>query len=174
MIIKYGIRYIIKLKKYVDWYDDILPLCIKLKQMVSYDMNRNIIIVYTKDFDHSKYISNPLFNDALYYSIYCKSNEKLANQNINDLIQMNTRLNEIYHTYYHVNMPNDVLEEYYELYPYAMYYNIIKNNENFNNICELEKKMSNFELSYHEKEVINIIKEYFGDYSYETSEIFNL
>lgn len=174
MNIKYGIRYIIKLSKFVDWYNDILPLCIKLKQMVSYDINRNIIIVYNKIFDHSLYSENPLFNDAINYSIYFKCNEKIAETNFNDLEIMNNRLNEIYNTYYHVEMPDDISEEYYELYPYALYYNIIKDNQRFDNICNLEKEMSEFHLLSDEREVIKTIIEYFGNYSYETSEIYEI
>jgi hypothetical protein len=174
MNIKYAIRYFIKLKKHVDWYNDVLPLCIKLKQMVSYDINRNIIIVYTKNFDYLKFASNPLFTDALYYSMYCKCNEDLAKQNVDDLMHMNNRLNEIYYTYYHVELPYDIMDEYNELYPYAMYYNIIKNNQRFDKICELEKEMSEYILANHEIEVINIIKDHFGDYSYESSEIYEL
>jgi len=172
MNIKYGIRYIIKLKEFVDWYNDILPLCIKLKQMVTYDINRNVIILFDKIFDHSLYIDNPLFNEALYYSLYIKPNKKIIESNIIDLEIMNNRLNEIYNTYYYVEMPHDIAEEYYELYSYATYYNIIRNNQRFDNICNLEKEMSEYHLNSDEREVINTIKEYFGDYSYETSEIF--
>ena len=82
---KYGVRYIIKLNKHVDWYNDILPLCIKLKQMVSYDLSRNIIIVYNKPFNETKYLNNPLFLDALYYSLYCKCNEELSKCKTNDI-----------------------------------------------------------------------------------------
>ena len=64
--------------------------------------------------------NTPLYLDAIYYSLYCKCNENLANYKKSDLEIMNIRLNEIYNTYYHVEMPDDIMNEYNELYPWAI------------------------------------------------------
>ena len=106
--------------------------------------------------------------------LYCKCNEELSKCKTNDIEIMNTRFNEIYNTYYYAEMPNDILDEYFELYPYARYYNLIKNIQYFDNICNLEKEMTEYDLCNHEKEVVNIIKEYFNDYIFETSELYEL
>jgi len=51
----FGIRSIIKLNKYFDYYNDILPLCIELKHMIKYNKKQNTLIIFSKCFDDRFY-----------------------------------------------------------------------------------------------------------------------
>lgn len=173
----FGIRCIIKLNKYFDYYNDILPLCIELKHMIKYNKKHNILIVFSKCFEdrfYSKTIYKKIINsiknndsniliwkDVLNYSINYKHNNEVNKYTNDELYHMNNRFTEIQNNY--AELPDDISAEYKELFPIIEYYNMISNKDRFEKIKNLEKELIYIPLNNDEKEILNIINEKFKD-----------
>ena len=168
----FGIRSIIKLNKYFDYYNDILPLCIELKHMIKYNKKQNTLIIFSKCFDdrfYNKSIYKKIINsikkndsniliwkDVLNYSLNYKHNNEVNKYSNDDLYHMNNRFIEIQNNY--AELPDDISAEYKELFPIIEYYNMISNKDRFEKIKNLEKELIYIPLNNDEKEVLNIIK----------------
>ena len=185
----FGIRSIIKLNKYFDYYNDILPLCIELKHMIKYNKKQNTLIIFSKCVDdrfYNKSIYKKIINsikkidsniliwkDVLNYSLNYKHNNEVNKYSNDDLYHMNNRFIEIQNNY--AELPDDISSEYKELFPIIEYYNMISNKDRFEKIKNLEKELIYIPLNNDEKEVLNIIKNHikFKDYiEYIDNEIY--
>ncbi len=194
----YDIRCIIKLNNYFDYYNDILPLCIELKLMITYIKDRNILVIFSKsfnnrfydkpiyktfiesiqEFDSVNYTNNDevlIWKDVLNYSLNYKYNNEFDKYNGEELYYMNNRFIEIENNYDLLKLPDDISSEYGELFPVIEYYHIISNKDRFEKIKNLEKEFVYIELNNEEKEVLDFIKNHpkFKDYiEYIDNEIY--
>jgi hypothetical protein len=194
----YDIRCIIKLNNYFDYYNDILPLCIELKLMITYIKDRNILVIFSKsfnnrfydkpiyktfiksiqEFDSVNYTNNDqvlIWKDVLNYSINYKYNNEFDKYNDEELYYMNNRFIEIENNYDLLKLPDDISSEYGELFPVIEYYHIISNKDRFEKIKNLEKEFVYIELNNEENEVLDFIKNHpkFKDYiEYIDNEIY--
>jgi hypothetical protein len=177
----YGLRCIIKLNKYFDFYNDIIPLCVELKIIIKYIKERNILVIFSKCFENRFYNRSVykifiesiqknncnnndqdilIWKDILNYTLNYKYNNQYEKYINEDFHYINDRFLEIENGYNFSKIPDDISAEYEELFPVIEYYNIVSNKDRFEKIKELENELVNIELNNDEKEILNFIRNY--------------
>ena len=176
----YGVQYIIKLNKDIDLYDDLLPICSSVRSMIKIIPNQKICILPYNTLDkrfgenvYSTKLISSLFseyrsfrerNDAnkdlfIYLDIYNYSkfvkDEKnltpLSKQEILDIELMYKKLlnDETYSKDVHDNIIKltDLLKIQY----------IISDSDYYQKIIEMEKNITNIQLTEQEKILIDTV-----------------
>lgn len=191
----YGVQYEIYLNKQIDFYDDILPICIDAREMVSLEKikkgcnDTKIVIIpyenFNKRFDERKYTSAYITsqNELSYdYKLNRKDNPELFKYWDVKFYGKNIKHSEEFETYTEEmfeNLEKKVEElsnkynerDYYEKYSSEERDNfdieksifrdvlnvqrIIRNKEYFEEIKDIERELTNIELTDKEKELIN-------------------
>lgn len=182
----YTIRYLLRLKNPIDYYDDLLPICIANRKMFKLLDDRTIIIFDEKDLgkrfdnkplsiEYAKAINNELdedINNKKYFHAYVYSSEiKIVNNTNYDTTKIYTkeefnvmklRHKEIDKLFWANNNLTDEdlkqleqeLRDISNILRYAPIFDHITGPE----ISEIERQLTNIELTDEEKKIIERVK----------------
>ena len=164
----YGVQYIIKLNKDIDLYDDLLPICSHVRTMLKILPDKKICILpYTlldKRFyekEESKKLISSLFSeredkniylDVLYYSINIKGKKNLIPTSREEILQLELIKNKLLDS---ETYSKEINNEIIRLTKILKIQHIISDNEYYQKIIELERKITNIELTNEEKTIIH-------------------
>jgi hypothetical protein len=164
----YSVEYEIYLNKPLDLFDQVLPLCTKVRKMIEYTEKNGtykLVILNYNDLIE-RFEANPLtmqykeeiykadYNDLYYsevltYSRFVK-NELIIPMTDEEFNQLVTNIKELDET-------GQWTTEYYKLYRLKHIQEIVR-NESFESIVQMEKELTKIELTQDELNIINTIK----------------
>lgn len=124
----YGVQYIFKLNINVDYFNIILPLCIKFRHMLTYSEIDNLIVVWDSNYLNDRFNDNALINKYIEAIHYCKSLRKLPKSMESTKFMESTN------------------EDYYNAFDYSRYIKFDPRYQNITStfITEMKNKLSEF------------------------------
>ena len=189
----YGVQYEIYLNKQLNLFDDVLPICIDVRKMISLEHNKLVIIPYReldKRFEKREHVikymesmdeisynyritrkTNPelfKYQDVKNYTTYIKHSELPEPYTEEHFQKLEHRVEELSSKYNEL----DYWEKYSSeerkkfdtersiLIEVLRVQRIIRNKEYFEEIKEIERELTNIELTDGEKELITRILEH--------------
>ncbi len=147
-----GVRYVLKLNKKIDYFDDILPLCTRVRKMIDLTNDDYKIIIFNqnileKRFDSKLAKEYPEFTRVIFNHLYCYEGECS---------------NTIFlHAFLYSKMLKFFKKDESKIELPAGLEKIYNDDKYFNLIKETELALSKCELTEEELKLIEIVKNNF-------------
>jgi|LakMenEpi03Aug12_release.lakeMendotaPanAssembly.Ray.scaffolds.fasta_scaffold1036841_1 hypothetical protein len=183
----YGVQYVIYLNEEVDFFNDILPICINVRHMIEYSKNlkkSKLVIFSDNNFykrfsaiphaikyvsclteqsynyssnnpDADKYRDVKLYNNSIKYSEKVELYTEEMYQALTNKIQGLTDLYQLLQSQGEYSELQSIRSELLPLRDILKIQDITKNKEYYEEIKEIEKDITNIELTDEEKDIIS-------------------
>lgn len=159
--INFGIQYVVQLSdvKY-DYYNDILPLCTKLRYMVTYNKELNQLILFNKEWENKKRIKNyALFSDFVNNMLAYEYNREIKYKNIKELFDIGNCVEVIIY-YYSTHLKNNGIRKDISRFSNDEWLAINKRNGEINEIIKNKLNYISQDILAERNEIFNWINLY--------------
>jgi hypothetical protein len=176
----YGVQYIIKLNKEIDLYDDLLPICSHVRTMLKILPDQKICILHYNTLDkrfreneESKKLISSLFSeyssirerndtnkdlfiylDVYNYSKFVKDKKNLTPLSKQEILNIESMYKKLLDSEIYLKEIDDEIIRLKDLLKIQY---IISDNEYYQKIIEIEKNITNIQLTKEEELLIDIV-----------------